>query len=99
MAGKRKRDEEKPKGADWWDNPQWEIKYIESHPNGKLSRAEEELKDAAVVQKSPFHAKNQPEDALDTLHVVTPQLEWNSLRKYSNFISESLPLSCEIAGS
>lgn len=94
MAGKRKREdfEEKPKPADWWDNPNWQIEYINPDKTGKLSRQEQELQDIAILQKSPFHAKGQPENALDTYHVVTPQLEWNLLRKYSNFISKCLPL-------
>lgn len=61
----------------------------------KRSVRDEELAEHAEFQVSPFVAKGALKDGeLDQYFTVTPVEEWNSMKKYNNFISESQELRC-----
>jgi len=57
----------------------------------KLSQKEQKLVDAAEFQISPFQAKgaNKPAE-MDQYYAVTPTDEWESMKKYNNFISKTV---------
>lgn len=40
------------------------------------------------LQVSPFVAKGAPSGELDQYYTVTPSAEWESMKKYNNFISK-----------
>lgn len=55
----------------------------------KLSKKEQELVNHAEFQVSPFVAKGASKKGeLDQNYTVTPTAEWESMKKYNNFISE-----------
>lgn len=54
-----------------------------------LTARQKELKEAADFQVSPFIAKGaSKEGELDQYYTVTPTNEWESMKKYNNFISK-----------
>lgn len=56
----------------------------------KLSKKEQELADNSEFQISPFVAKGASKKGeLDQYYTVTPNAEWEAMKKYNNFISES----------
>jgi len=59
----------------------------------KVSQKEKDLIDAAEFQASPFKAKGaNKENELDQYYTVTPNDEWESMKKYNNFISKTFRL-------
>lgn len=57
----------------------------------KLSKKEQELADNSEFQVSPFVAKGASKKGeLDQYYTVTPNAEWEAMKKYNNFISESM---------
>jgi hypothetical protein len=55
----------------------------------KVSKREQDLVDAAEFMESPFVAKGASREGdLNQHYTVVPFDEWNSMRKYNNFISE-----------
>ena len=68
----------------------FEVKYPVMDSTKKLSKREQDLVDAAEFQISPFKAKGAKKDGeLDQYYTVTPTKEWESMKKYNNFISKS----------
>jgi hypothetical protein len=59
----------------------------------KRTQEEQDMIDAAKFQISPFDASgaNKPGE-LDQYYVVTPTREWESMKKYNNFISKRIDL-------
>jgi hypothetical protein len=69
----------------------FKLHYPEKNSRKKLSKKEQELVDKAEYQISPFDAKGAvKEGELDQYYAVTPIIEWESMKKYNNFISEWL---------
>ncbi len=66
----------------------FKVEYPVMDSSKKLGKKEQELVDAAEFQVSPFVAKGalKPGD-LDQHYTVTPTKEWESMKKYNNFIS------------
>ena len=62
----------------------------------KLTKKEQELVDNSEWQVSPFEAKGAAEGELDQDYSVTPNKEWESMKKYNNFISEWLCVSAVV---
>jgi len=75
--------------ADPSAKPPFEVRYPVMNSTKKLSQKEQELVDNAEYQVSPFIAKGtSKEGELDQYYSVTPAKEWDSMKKYNNFISE-----------
>jgi hypothetical protein len=67
----------------------FEVEYPIMDKNKKRSARDEELAEHAEYQVSPFVAKGAlKEGELDQYYTVTPTEEWNSMKKYNNFISK-----------
>ena len=65
------------------------VQYPPADTKRKLSQKEQELVDHAEFQTSPFIAKGTSKKGeLDQYYAVTPSAEWESMKGYSNFISE-----------
>lgn len=65
------------------------VQYPPADTKRKLSKKEQELVDHAELQISPFVAKGASKKGeLDQHYTVTPSAEWESMKKYNNFISE-----------
>ena len=65
------------------------VQYPPADTKRKLSKKEQELVDHAEFQISPFVAKGASKKGeLDQYYTVTPSAEWESMKKYNNFISE-----------
>jgi hypothetical protein len=68
----------------------FEIRYPPMRKK-KLSRREQELVNHAEYTISPFIAKGAlKRGELNQYYTVVPCREWESMRKYSNFVSKSL---------
>jgi hypothetical protein len=73
----------------------FEVEYPNMDTKNKGSDHDEELAAHAEFQVSPFVAKGALKDGeLDQYYTVTPIEEWNSMKKYNNFISESQAWKC-----
>jgi hypothetical protein len=69
------------------------VKYPKMDDNKKRTPEEEELVVHAEWQVSPFEAKGAlREGELDQHFTVVPFSEWESMKKYNNFISEWIDL-------
>jgi len=67
----------------------FEVKYPNMDDNKARTETEEELVAQAEWQVSPFEAKGAlREGELDQNFTVVPHTEWDSMKKYNNFISE-----------
>ncbi|KAI9053633.1 hypothetical protein LZ554_002587 [Drepanopeziza brunnea f. sp. 'monogermtubi'] len=65
------------------------VEYPPSSIGQTLTQAQRDLVRSAEFQVSPFKAKGaKKEGEMDQSYVVTPHKEWESMRKYSNFIIE-----------
>ena len=75
--------------ADQTGKVPFEVKYPPMTTKKKLSKKEQELVDNAEYQVSPFVAQGASrEGELDQYYTVAPSDEWDSMKKYNNFISE-----------
>ena len=75
--------------ADQTGKVPFEVKYPPMTTKKKLSKKEQELVDNAEHQVSPFVAQGASrEGELDQYYTVVPSDEWDSMKKYNNFISE-----------
>ncbi len=69
--------------------PPFQVEYPDLESKKARSKYARELADAAEFMESPFIANGREEDGeLDQYYTVTPVEEWNSMKKYNNFISE-----------
>jgi hypothetical protein len=65
------------------------VKYPKMNDSKKRTPEDEELAAHAEWQVSPFEAKGAlREGELDQHFTVVPTSEWESMKKYNNFISE-----------
>jgi len=77
---------ETPAEEDVMDTP-FEVEYPIMDPNKKRTEHEEKLAENAQFQVSPFVAKGASKAGdLDQYYTVTPTKEWESMKKYNNFI-------------
>jgi hypothetical protein len=77
--------------ADQTGKVPFEVKYPVMNSKKKLTRKEQELVDNADFQVSPFISQYPAKDGeLDQHYTVVPSEEWDSMKKYNNFISEWL---------
>ena len=66
----------------------FKVEYPNMNTGGTLSPKQKALADIAELQISPFVAKGaKAEGELDQYYAVTPHQEWDSMKKYNNFIS------------
>jgi hypothetical protein len=67
----------------------FEVKYPNMDDSKNRTAAEEELAAHAEWQVSPFEAKGAVrEGELDQHFTVVPHTEWETMKKYNNFISK-----------
>jgi hypothetical protein len=67
----------------------FEVKYPNMDDSKNRTAAEEELAAHADWQVSPFEAKGAVrEGELDQHFTVVPHTEWETMKKYNNFISK-----------
>lgn len=67
----------------------FKVEYPVMDRNKIRTEEQRELVEAAEKQVSPFIAKGaSKEGELDQYYTVTPTSEWESMKKYNNFISE-----------
>ncbi|KAH7417119.1 hypothetical protein BKA64DRAFT_636499 [Cadophora sp. MPI-SDFR-AT-0126] len=65
----------------------FKVEYPIMNSGGTLSPKQKALADIAELQISPFMAKGaRVERELDQYYAVTPHQEWESMKKYNNFI-------------
>ena len=65
------------------------VQYPPSDTKRKLSKKEQELVENSDFQLSPFVAKGAAKKGeLDQFYTVTPNGEWEAMKKYNNFISK-----------
>ncbi|KAG0650593.1 hypothetical protein D0Z07_2764 [Hyphodiscus hymeniophilus] len=65
----------------------FEVKYLELNTKKKLSKKERDLSDSADFMESPFVAQGASKPGeLDQYYTVVPSEEWDSMKKYNNFI-------------
>jgi hypothetical protein len=65
------------------------VQYPPTSTKRRLNEKDQELVDHAEFQTSPFVAKGASNKGeLDQYYTVTPSDEWESMKKYANFISE-----------
>ena len=77
--------------ADQTGKVPFEVKYPIMNSKKKLTRKEQELVDNADFQISPFISQYPVKDGeLDQHYTIMPFEEWDSMKKYNNFISEWL---------
>jgi hypothetical protein len=67
------------------------VQYPSADTKRKLGKKEQGLVDHAEFHLSPFTAKGASKKGeLDQYYAVTPSAEWESMKKYNNFIGESI---------
>jgi len=65
------------------------VHYPQMDSKRSLSKRDQDLVDHADFQVSPFVAKGATKEGeLDQYYTVTPFQEWESMKKYNNFISK-----------
>ena len=77
--------------ADLTGKVPFKLHYPVLNSKKKLTKKEKELADNSEWQVSPFEAKGATKKGeLDQYYTVTPNKEWEAMKKYNNFISEWL---------
>lgn len=67
----------------------FEVKYPVMNTKRKLSKREQDLVDNSNYMESPFVAQGASrEGELNQHYTVVPSEEWDSMKKYNNFISK-----------
>jgi hypothetical protein len=75
--------------ADQTGKVPFEVKYPMVTTKKKLSKREQDLVDNAEYMESPFVAQGASRSGeLNQHYTVVPNEEWDSMKKYNNFISE-----------
>ena len=75
--------------ADQTGKVPFEVKYPVVTTKKKLSKREQDLVDNAEYMESPFVAQGASRAGeLNQHYTVVPNEEWDSMKKYNNFISE-----------
>lgn len=75
----------------------FKVEYPKMNSAKKLLETSKELEGTVDFHISPFNAKlAQAKGELDQFYAITPHDEWESMKKYNNFISEwTLSWMCE----
>lgn len=67
----------------------FKVEYPAANTSRTLTQAQKHLLSNAEFQVSPFKAKGaKREGEMDQSYIVTPHNEWQSMKKYTNFISK-----------
>jgi hypothetical protein len=65
---------------------EFQVIYPPMDTKGKVSTITKLHIELAVLQISPFNAKNQPNGVMDQHYVIVPYDTWNLMKKYNNFV-------------